>query len=201
MLYISFCVQQGMRIYGNPRHFILICMMAGMFVSMYLFRITVTSDSSKVMLNENSFFRCFSCSTMQVRLCHPHGCVSYLYTQVWILGLGAAFGFSSYGPIALFGVIANESAPSNYCGTSHAIVALMANSKLTCFHFTIITLCINYTYTWNLKLLPTCKLQFFSNTFNLVRYLYWCSAQLVASCLDCHLAPLPSITAGKWPSG
>uniref|UniRef100_I3JD83 Solute carrier family 37 member 4a n=1 Tax=Oreochromis niloticus TaxID=8128 RepID=I3JD83_ORENI len=85
--------RQGMRLYGNPRHFILICMMAGMFVSMYLFRLTVTPDSSKV----------------------------------WILGLGAAFGFSSYGPIALFGVIANESAPSNYCGTSHAIVALMAN--------------------------------------------------------------------------
>ncbi|XP_061575063.1 glucose-6-phosphate exchanger SLC37A4a [Cololabis saira] len=85
--------KQGTRVYGNPRHFILICMMAGMFGSMYLFRLTVTPDSSKV----------------------------------WILSLGAAFGFSSYGPIALFGVIANESAPSNYCGTSHAIVALMAN--------------------------------------------------------------------------
>ncbi|XP_026152714.1 glucose-6-phosphate exchanger SLC37A4a [Mastacembelus armatus] len=85
--------KQGIRIYGNPRHFILICMMAGMYVSMYLFRATVTPDSSKM----------------------------------WILSLGAAFGFSSYGPIALFGVIANESAPSNYCGTSHAIVALMAN--------------------------------------------------------------------------
>jgi len=85
--------KQGMGLYGNPRHFILLCMMAGMFVSMYLFRMTVTPDSP----------------------------------PVWILSLGAAFGFSSYGPIALFGVIANESAPSNYCGTSHAIVALMAN--------------------------------------------------------------------------
>uniref|UniRef100_A0A3Q3W3P9 Major facilitator superfamily (MFS) profile domain-containing protein n=1 Tax=Mola mola TaxID=94237 RepID=A0A3Q3W3P9_MOLML len=85
--------KQGMRIYGNPRHFVLICMMAGMFVSMYLFRVTVAPDSS----------------------------------QLWIFTLGAAFGFSSYGPIALFGVIANESAPSKYCGTSHAIVALMAN--------------------------------------------------------------------------
>ncbi|MEQ2296471.1 hypothetical protein AMECASPLE_025188 [Ameca splendens] len=37
------------------------------------------------------------------------------------------FGFSSYGPIALYGVIASESAPSNFCGTSHAVVALMAN--------------------------------------------------------------------------
>lgn len=43
--------------------------------------------------------------------------------------LGAVFGFSSYGPIALFGVIANESAPPNLCGTSHAIVGLMANGK------------------------------------------------------------------------
>ncbi|XP_032641794.1 glucose-6-phosphate exchanger SLC37A4 isoform X3 [Chelonoidis abingdonii] len=47
--------------------------------------------------------------------------------RLWILILGAIFGFSSYGPIALFGVIANESAPSNLCGTSHAIVALLAN--------------------------------------------------------------------------
>lgn len=50
--------------------------------------------------------------------------------QIWILFLGAMFGFSSYGPIALFGVIASESAPSNFCGTSHAVVALMANGKL-----------------------------------------------------------------------
>ncbi|ELW63229.1 Glucose-6-phosphate translocase [Tupaia chinensis] len=47
--------------------------------------------------------------------------------KLWILVLGAVFGFSSYGPIALFGVIANESAPPNLCGTSHAIVGLMAN--------------------------------------------------------------------------
>lgn len=59
----------------------------------------------------------------------------YLLCQVWILTLGATFGFCSYGPIALFGVIANESAPSNYCGTSHAIVALMANSKSNPFSF------------------------------------------------------------------
>ncbi|XP_036392587.1 glucose-6-phosphate exchanger SLC37A4a isoform X2 [Megalops cyprinoides] len=85
--------QQGLRSHGNPRHSLLLSMMAGMFVSMYLFRVTVTPESPKV----------------------------------WILTLGAVFGFSSYGPIALFGVIANESAPSNYCGTSHAIVALMAN--------------------------------------------------------------------------
>lgn len=85
--------QQGLRAYGNPRHGLLLSMMVGMCVSMFLFRTTVTPESS----------------------------------HIWILSLGAAFGFSSYGPIALFGVIANESAPSNYCGTSHAIVALMAN--------------------------------------------------------------------------
>ncbi|XP_063061921.1 glucose-6-phosphate exchanger SLC37A4a [Engraulis encrasicolus] len=85
--------KQGLSINGNPRHGLLLSMMAGMCVSMYLFRVTVTPDSS----------------------------------SVWILSLGAIFGFSAYGPVALFGVIANESAPSNYCGTSHAIVALMAN--------------------------------------------------------------------------
>ncbi|XP_026937901.1 glucose-6-phosphate exchanger SLC37A4 isoform X3 [Sagmatias obliquidens] len=79
--------------YGSPRHGLLLFMMAGMTASMYLFRVTVTSDSPKL----------------------------------WILVLGAVFGFSSYGPIALFGVIANESAPPNLCGTSHAIVGLMAN--------------------------------------------------------------------------
>lgn len=90
-------------------------------------------------LDKNSVLRH---SLMQHTACQTHGCISHLYVQVWILGLGAAFGFSSYGPIALFGVIANESAPSNYCGTSHAIVALMANSKFTGFHFRS----INYTF-------------------------------------------------------
>lgn len=35
-------------LYGNPRHGLLLFMMAGMTVSMYLFRVTVTSDSPKV---------------------------------------------------------------------------------------------------------------------------------------------------------
>uniref|UniRef100_A0A6I8PBW9 Solute carrier family 37 member 4 n=1 Tax=Ornithorhynchus anatinus TaxID=9258 RepID=A0A6I8PBW9_ORNAN len=83
----------GLSLYGNPRHGLLLGMMAGMAASMYLFRVTVTAHSSKL----------------------------------WILVLGAIFGFSSCGPIALFGVIANESAPPNLCGTSHAVVALMAN--------------------------------------------------------------------------
>ncbi|XP_048417895.1 glucose-6-phosphate exchanger SLC37A4-like isoform X1 [Stegostoma tigrinum] len=85
--------RSGLRSHGNPRHGLLLSMMAGMAISMYLFRVTVTAES----------------------------------TQLWILSLGATFGFCSYGPIALFGVIANESAPSNLSGTSHAIVALMAN--------------------------------------------------------------------------
>ncbi|XP_030394337.1 glucose-6-phosphate exchanger SLC37A4 isoform X2 [Gopherus evgoodei] len=46
--------------------------------------------------------------------------------KLWILILGASWGFF-YGPIALFGVIAMMCAPSNLCGTSHAIVALLAN--------------------------------------------------------------------------
>lgn len=117
--------QEGKRIYGNPRHFVLICMMVGMFVSMYLFRVTVTPASSQV----SPMTYCWT----EVKD-FQGGMLSslFLYIQVWILSLGAAFGFSSYGPIALFGVIANESAPSNYCGTSHAIVALMANGKRHC---------------------------------------------------------------------
>lgn len=34
--------------YGNPRHSLLLLMMAGMAASMFLFRVTVTSDSPKV---------------------------------------------------------------------------------------------------------------------------------------------------------
>lgn len=40
--------QAGLSVYGNPRHGLLLFMMAGMTVSMYLFRVTVTSDSPKV---------------------------------------------------------------------------------------------------------------------------------------------------------
>eukprot|EP00062_Callorhinchus_milii_P021213 gi/632977699/ref/XP_007905493.1/ PREDICTED: glucose-6-phosphate translocase isoform X2 [Callorhinchus milii] len=85
--------RHGLRSHGNPRHGLLLSMMAGMAVSLHLFRVTVAPESPKL----------------------------------WILILGVFFGFCSYGPIALFGVIANESAPPNLCGTSHAIVALMAN--------------------------------------------------------------------------
>uniref|UniRef100_A0A8C8C8V0 Major facilitator superfamily (MFS) profile domain-containing protein n=1 Tax=Oncorhynchus tshawytscha TaxID=74940 RepID=A0A8C8C8V0_ONCTS len=99
---------QAIQSHGNPRHFLLISMMAGMFGSMYLFRVTVTPDSQGI--SQYTISLSFLC-----------------YKLIWIFFLGATFGFSSYGPIALFGVIAKESAPSNYCGTSHAIVALMAN--------------------------------------------------------------------------
>lgn len=128
-------VQQGMKIYGNPRHFVLICMMAGMYVSMFLFRVTVTPDSSQVSPASASQWA-HTAESFSMRLITDAPPLFVLCLQLWILILGAAFGFSSYGPIALFGVIANESAPSNYCGTSHAIVALMANCKLTGFYST-----------------------------------------------------------------
>uniref|UniRef100_A0A8C7IN68 Solute carrier family 37 member 4 n=1 Tax=Oncorhynchus kisutch TaxID=8019 RepID=A0A8C7IN68_ONCKI len=71
--------QPGMKSHGNPHHFLLISMMAGMFGSMYLFRSMLVS----------SWFS-FLC-----------------YKLIWIFFLGATFGFSSYGPIALFGVYLN----------------------------------------------------------------------------------------------
>ncbi|MFT7800272.1 glucose-6-phosphate exchanger SLC37A4-like [Arapaima gigas] len=105
--------KQGLRSHGNPRHALLISMMAGMFVSMCLFRVTVTPSKE---------------TPVWLMALHPLSILTGLSEQeIWILTLGAIFGFSSCGPIALFGVIASESAPSNYCGTSHAIVALMAN--------------------------------------------------------------------------
>ncbi|XP_010007115.1 PREDICTED: glucose-6-phosphate translocase isoform X1 [Chaetura pelagica] len=105
----------GLSSYGNPRHTLLLSMMAGMCVSMFLFRVTVTGDSPK----ENHFWTVALQPLADLTGLKEH--------ELWILTLGAVFGFSSYGPIALFGVIANESAPTNLCGTSHAIVALMAN--------------------------------------------------------------------------
>nr|XP_046149397.1 glucose-6-phosphate exchanger SLC37A4-like [Oncorhynchus gorbuscha] len=101
-------VAQAVQSHGNPRHFLLISMMAGMFGSMYLFRVTVTLDSQGI--SQYTISLSFLC-----------------YKLIWIFFLGATFGISFYGPIALFGVIAKESAPSNYCGTSHAIVKLMVN--------------------------------------------------------------------------
>ncbi|KAM9729274.1 glucose-6-phosphate exchanger SLC37A4b isoform 1-T3 [Menidia menidia] len=107
--------RKGLGTHGNPRHALLIVMMAGMYVSMYLFRVTITPEVPQE-------------APLWVQVLHP---VSVLLgvseKEIWILLLGAVFGFSSYGPIALFGVIASESAPSNFCGTSHAVVALMAN--------------------------------------------------------------------------
>lgn len=73
--------------------------------------------------------------------------------------LGAGFGFSSYGPIALFGVIANESAPPNLCGTSHAIVGLMANGKSSAALLRLITgrmpTCFNLTWLSFFSFSPT----------------------------------------------
>lgn len=42
------CLQARPSVYGNPRHRLLLLMMAGMAGSMYLFRTTVTSDAPKV---------------------------------------------------------------------------------------------------------------------------------------------------------
>lgn len=55
---IIFCnLQQGLRLYGNPRHGLLLTMMAGMYVSMYLFRTTVTPESSNVSLGPFQSFK------------------------------------------------------------------------------------------------------------------------------------------------
>lgn len=47
--------------------------------------------------------------------------------KTWISSLGFVLGACLYGPIAIFGVAASESAPSHLSGTSHAIVALAAS--------------------------------------------------------------------------
>lgn len=47
-LFLVPVLQVGLSNYGNPRHGLLLSMMAGMCVSMFLFRVTVTGDSPKV---------------------------------------------------------------------------------------------------------------------------------------------------------
>lgn len=68
-----------------------------------------------------------------VALC-MHGLRFYVHestSQLFITGLGFVLGCALYGPIAIFGVMASEAAPSHLSGTSHAIVALAANGNLT----------------------------------------------------------------------
>lgn len=49
-------------------------------------------------------------------------------SQVWISSLGFVMGFCSYGPIAIFGVVATECAPPSIAGTSYAIASVFANT-------------------------------------------------------------------------
>ena len=49
---------------------------------------------------------------------------------MWISTIGFILGAGFYGPIAIYGVVASESAPDNLSGTSHAVVALAANGKI-----------------------------------------------------------------------
>lgn len=48
-------------------------------------------------------------------------------SKLWISTIGYLLGAGFYGPIAIYGVVASESAPRNLSGTSHAVVALAAN--------------------------------------------------------------------------
>lgn len=48
-------------------------------------------------------------------------------SQLYITLIGFVLGASLYGPIAIFGVVASESAPIHLSGSAHAIVALAAN--------------------------------------------------------------------------
>lgn len=49
--------------------------------------------------------------------------------QLVISGVGFCLGFSLYGSIALYGVIAVESAPVHISGSAYSIVAASANGE------------------------------------------------------------------------
>uniref|UniRef100_G3MLZ2 Major facilitator superfamily (MFS) profile domain-containing protein n=1 Tax=Amblyomma maculatum TaxID=34609 RepID=G3MLZ2_AMBMU len=67
-------------------------------------------------------------------------------SELWISSIGLVLGACLYGPIAIFGVAASESAPAHLSGTSHAIVALAASigAVISGLPFSIIA---NY-YNW-----------------------------------------------------
>ncbi|NWZ33703.1 G6PT1 protein, partial [Brachypodius atriceps] len=58
----------GLSSYGNPRHALLLSMMAGMCVSMFLFRVTVTGDSPKNMRFLLAFFLPLSVSSFPEKI-------------------------------------------------------------------------------------------------------------------------------------
>lgn len=43
--------------------------------------------------------------------------------------IGFGLGLTIYGPVAIFGVVAMETAPNNLAGTAHAVAGLFANGK------------------------------------------------------------------------
>lgn len=135
----------------------------------------------------------------------PSGrCTVCLWLQIWILVLGAAFGFCSCGPIALFGVIASENAPSNYCGTSHAIVALTANGegRPSCtrgFAFNFLKLLANPILT--IDKVGLYSLSFVRSDWTNTGRCFLFIGQSGLSSRGSRSAPLPSTTVGTRPSG
>jgi sugar phosphate permease len=70
-----------------------------------------------------------------------------------ILLIGFTSGFSSYGPIALLGVMAMEFTPKYLSGTSHSLVTLAANLGAICAGLPFSQLA--KTYTWKIAFLLT----------------------------------------------
>jgi len=68
-------------------------------------------------------------------------------SEIWISFLGASMGFCSYGPIAIFGVVANECVPPAIAGTAYAIASIFANSGavLAGLPFNVLASRINYS--------------------------------------------------------
>lgn len=65
--------------------------------------------------------------------------------QMDICLTGGLLGFSLYGPISLYGVMAMEAAPTHLAGTSHAIVGLAANGEIAVT--IVMSLSVYYMYT------------------------------------------------------
>ncbi|NXQ49106.1 G6PT1 protein, partial [Catharus fuscescens] len=82
----------GLSSYGNPRHALLLSMMAGMCVSMFLFRITVTGDSPKNMRFLLAFFLPLSVSSFPEEITvslvkETFFCNNLTNTEVQIVGV------------------------------------------------------------------------------------------------------------------
>ena len=62
-----------------------------------------------------------------------------IFLQIWVTFISFGLGLTIYGPVAIFGVVAMETAPHGIAGTAHAVAGLFANGKELDFRHQLFT--------------------------------------------------------------